>query len=159
MGHCLSRVWSPEGVTGRLKELCANPQVENILLRPHPEDRAQLRDLLIDPRITVVTDTTVAGFAEACDLVIVPGSGIAVELLQSGTPTIYARGLDRLGPDPHGLVAMGLLPDVTACEFTTLTPAISDWFGEDWKRVLAQFGPDQDPVSYTHLTLPTNREV
>lgn len=140
VGKCLSRVWAPEAVTRRLRELCAHPEVTRIILRRHPQDTSDLTALCHDPRIILADpDTDAQSFARACDLVVVPGSGIAVELLHAGTPTVYAGDLDRLGHDPHGFVASGLLRDMTDVPLTTLSASVGDFFDADWAQAFAAF--------------------
>lgn len=159
VGKCLSRVWNPRSVNRRLRELCANPDVSRIIVRRHPHDRSDLSDLCFDPKIQLVDPSKdVRRFANECDLVVVPGSGIAVELLHAGTPTFYAGDMDMLGYDPHGFVRSGLLPDITNSSFENLSTHLAEFFDSNWEKAFATFDATAT-ISPEHMELATRKAL
>ena len=141
VGMCLSRVPARDKVINRLKELCSHSTVIKIMLRGHPQDSAKLKDFAaIDPRITVTCpNSDIVSFAQACDLVVVSGSGVLIELLHSGVACVYAGDLDQLGHDPHNFVASGLVPDFSHQSLVTLTAEITAFFDVSWRRAFSNF--------------------
>ncbi len=146
VGICLSRVWAREAVSNRIKELCSLPGITAILVRWHPQDQAEPTELAqLDPKVEVTDSGEVLrSFARRCDLVVVPGSGVLVELLHHGTACVYAGDLDELGHDPHGFVASGLVPDCTNTSLATLTADVGTFFDSSWARTYKRFDATAD---------------
>ena len=148
VGVCLSRVWANDRIVCRLRELCAHRDVKEIFLRTHPEHKVSLDHLVaLDPRIKLAQHDDIISFAQKCELVVVPGSGVLIELLHSGAPCIYAGDLDLLGHDPHGFVAAGLVSDWTGRSLVNLSKEVNSFFDADWCRAFTDYDPttNMDP--------------
>ncbi|MDO6728348.1 hypothetical protein Q4544_15515 [Cognatishimia sp. 1_MG-2023] len=143
-GLLLSRVRHRQNIDKRLREICARIDAEEIIVRPHPADFSTTQSICIDPRIRIVSGGELTEFATQIDVAIVPGSGVALELINSGVMTAYIDDTDLLEHDPHGLVAAGVLKDVTALSLAALSHADFGSYDPDW-RESAQQNFDQTP--------------
>ena len=87
-------------------------------------------------------------FAQECNVHIAGSKRFGFAILVTGDPTKYAE--TGCGPRHHLYKLRGhLYEDITDYDFELR------WFVGKW----TQWTQDPKPVSYTHLTLPTNREV
>lgn len=148
VGFCLSKVWSKKHTIKRLKELCAHPTVRRIILRSHPENDICIKALLaVDDCIEENKyQNSVMDFANSCDLIVVPGSGITIELLHYGKACIYLNDIDQLGSDPHNFVSVGLLPDYSQQSLSDLNININKFFNDNWLEIFKQYDPT---ISYS----------
>ncbi|WP_289044297.1 hypothetical protein [uncultured Aliiroseovarius sp.] len=111
-----------------------------ITVRPHPRYGGDLQSLNREPYFSLSnSDEPLDKLIARTDLFIVTNSGISVELLKRGVPTIYHNPLDHQGYDYFGLVAGKILPEYPAK--TPFDPInIEELFDHDWRtRVRGYF--------------------
>ncbi|HEY0594177.1 hypothetical protein, partial [Sphingopyxis sp.] len=113
------------------------PAVGAVLLRRHPACKASFSALLSD--ITVENDAAlVSDFLDACDIVLVPNSGVTIECLHKGKPTFYVSGTDEIEDDYYGFVADAILPRFDQ-ELLQRGSDIAAWFDADWEARFARY--------------------
>ena len=79
-----------------------------------------------------------SGFAETCDIMLVPNSGVAIELLHLGKPVFYTPDMDYIGSDYYGFVGAGVIP-LFDPEWLDSPDRIDAFFGPEWRGRYAVF--------------------
>lgn len=148
VGICLPLAWEPDPVDALVGELVAGG-VEAIVLRAHPASQQDAGLLLRHSAVSQgARGQSVEAFAEAIDLAIVPNSGVCLELMHLGVPTIYRAGMDVLGNDLYGFVEAGILPDWTHRNIAEIAAAAS-FFDAAWRGRFARFDATQSRTPQT----------
>lgn len=143
VGICLSLTWNFEPVEALIDALLANDGMGAVILRAHPANQQDIGLLLARPGVTLdAAETTIEAFAEAIDLAIVPNSGVCLELLHLGVPTVYRAGMDPLGRDLYGFVEAGVIPDWTHRDMTVIGDVYS-FFDTAWRARFARYDATQ----------------
>ncbi|MDQ0564867.1 hypothetical protein GRI55_14555 [Erythrobacter citreus] len=143
IGICLSLVWNVRAVELLIDELQKIPSLSQILIRPHPGNRQNLAPLL--ERAGVDRDepsASVEVFANLNDIVIVPNSGICLELLHYGVPVSYQAGLDALGHDLYGFVKSRIV--IERAEKVLPTPEdLKAFYDYNWRHRFKNYDATQ----------------
>lgn len=153
VGVCLSLVWEVNQMKATLHSLLQHDSLKEILLRPHPADQNDLNVLCFHPKIKITKKhQAVAKYCDSCDVIVVPTSGVALEVLHLGVPVLYAANKNAFDYDGYGFVAEGILPDATT-NISDLDSAIL-YFDADWLKRFMRFdatinrGQNTDDVHY-----------
>ncbi|WP_226635054.1 hypothetical protein [Brevundimonas poindexterae] len=143
VGISLPLSWDAAALAKLVNQMKKVAGVEGIVLRRHPASHQSVDGLLDPPRIIAGTPGQSAeAFASAIDLAVIPNSGIGMELLHFGVPTLYRDGLDTLGYDAYGFLAAGVLPDWTHRDLSELD-RFGDFFDAQWRQRFARFDATQ----------------
>jgi len=142
VGICLPLAWEHEPLDALVNELVAIG-IDSVVLRAHPASQQDVGPLLNHSGVLQgAYGQSVEAFAEAIDLAIVPNSGVCVELLHLGIPTLYRAGMDVLGHDLYGFIEAGILPDWTHRNIAEIAEA-GDFFDAAWQGRFARFDATQ----------------
>lgn len=138
-GVCLSLVWETQPTKDVLEALLQQDGITDIWIRPHPANKRDLSELRFDPRIKIAEkDQSVADYCIACDVTIVPTSGIALEILHFGVPALYIASEADFDFDGYDFVSEGILPHVSIDSLRNLLSEVQ-YFDEDWKKRFEKF--------------------
>lgn len=138
VGVCLSFIFAHDRLRQLLMQLSANAGVERIILRPHPRCRANLAGLCRIPKVSVQpAEWTSAEFFRNVHLVLVSNSGVTVEALHHGKPTLFASGLDMGKDDYYGFVREGIVPPYEPA-LVDHPEKIAEFFDDAWERRYAK---------------------
>lgn len=139
IGLCLSKFPDLEALSGLLFSLCDCPNVESIVLRPHPASRADLSAVLVESKVLLQREgMSLDEFSSGLSLVLVPTSGVAIELLHKGVPTFYTPGMDEIPDDYYGFVANGILPVFDVARFSD-EGLDTSFFDAEWKARFSSY--------------------
>lgn len=132
IGICLSRFPQLNMLRGFLDDLSCSKHVKTICLRRHPACKLDLTVISSIAKVEVRDKgESLTDFSKAVDMALVPSSGVAVELLHSGVPTFYVKGMDELADDYYGFVREGILPKFDeSISFDSVS--VSSFFGSAW---------------------------
>lgn len=112
-----------------------------ILVRGHPvqfvnPDFAAVGQASAAVRIS--RGTSLLEDADACDLIIAPNSTMFLEVLKFGVPCVYYAALDNAPHDYNGLVADGLLPEISGVEQLDMA-ALAAFYRQHWEARMEYF--------------------
>lgn len=138
IGVCLSYLFNANNLIFLIDQLVDHPMVANVRLRRHPRCRAELSELMRHPLVCEPVWGSLSGFAEECDIVLVPNSGVAIELLHMGKPVFYTPDMDFIGYDYYGFVESGVIP-LFASEWLDDPDRVGAFFGMEWRKRYAKF--------------------
>lgn len=133
IGLCLSYLFDAENLAILIDQLIDHPAVASMHLRRHPRCKADLSQLMRHDRVSQPVWGSLSGFADACDIVLVPNSGVAIELLHIGKPVFYTPGMDYIEYDYYGFVGTGVVP-LFDRECLDNPDRIADFFGPEWRQ-------------------------
>ena len=140
IGICLSYLFNAEGVTDLVQQMEHQPAVSEVKLRRHPRCTSDIAALLDASKVAEESSGSVANFVDACDIVLVPNSGVAIEALHLGKPTCYTPNVDFISYDYYGFVRAGVLP-IFSPEILDDPAKLVAFFGEDWRRRYSDYDP------------------
>lgn len=138
IGLCLSYLFAAENLTSLIGELVDHPAVASVHLRRHPRCKADLSELMRHDKVSEPAWGNLSGFAETCDIMLVPNSGVAIELLHLGKPVFYTPDMDYIGSDYYGFVGAGVIP-LFDPEWLDSPDRIDAFFGPEWQGRYAVF--------------------
>ena len=138
VGICLSYVFNAEAVERLIKELLVLACIETVSVRRHPRCKANFGALRIHEAVAEAPPQTLAKFARDCDVILVPNSGVAIELLHLGAPAMYTPGVDTIAFDYYGFVKAGVVPLYNP-HWLTSPDRLAAFFDEEWRQRFALY--------------------
>ena len=112
IGIFLSGRMNISGIEKQVKNIFSFLNAKSILIRLHPVaitsvDIRYLEDSYSNLELSF--NNTLSEDLEKCDLVVVGGSGVALEALKMGFPCVYVSSLEDLAFDYNGFVESGII--------------------------------------------------
>ena len=123
VGVLLSKEPSQANVTDLVRRLAARPEVEEIIVRPHPANlwtRVRVDLPAISPRISVSGAPAAYDYAR-CDVVVAGQSSVHLDALAAGVPSVYSDALD----ERPGAIRIAFLEDGTVYRSSAPLPDLS----------------------------------
>ena len=106
---------------------------KRIIIRPHPLKDANPDMSFVPqfPKVEIDSSGRAPDTARKCQVVIAGSSSVHIEVLKSGTPSLYWEGFDTIGPDYYRFIRDGVVAEVK--DISTIDwPAIQKFYGDGW---------------------------
>lgn len=139
IGLCLSQAWEAQPTLQILRDLSRQDGVQEIWLRPHPANNKDLGAICVNPKINMAPHRQpIAAYCDICDVIIVPTSGVALDILHFGVPAIYTAAKTDYDYDGYEFVSEGIIPFIAKEDFGNIA-SVLPFFDAAWKARLMRF--------------------
>ncbi len=138
-----------------IRELSEVSHIQSIIIRPHPlaEANPDLAFISAFPKVTLETAGRAYDTAAKSDFVIAGSSSVHIEVVKSGTPSLYWERFDTIGPDYYRFLRDGVLyplDDVGTLDWN----AVKEFYSSSWIDRFRELD-----CSYMHDPLEMNLEM
>lgn len=133
IGICLSYLFHVDALVGLIHILLSHHGVSIVSIRRHPRCKADLTVLQADGRVSEAARGSLSEFVKGCDVVLVPNSGVAIELLHLGVAVMYTPDVDFIDYDYYGFVKHGIVP-IFNSDMLSSPEKLQSFFGGEWRQ-------------------------
>lgn len=116
-----------------IRDLSSYANVKRIVIRPHPLKDANPDMSFVPqfPKVEIDSSGRAPDTARKCQVVIAGSSSVHIEVLKSGTPSLYWEGFDTIGPDYYRFIRDGVVAEVKDISKIDWR-AIQKFYGDGW---------------------------